>query len=142
MREKGESQLANRTDTCAATASGRQSSSGPNYYVLNNCNIAAASGHNVAKGAYYLGRPWAEFARVVVQKTSMTDVVNSAGWRVWNTGDERTANVLFGEYSNRGPGASGTRASFATKLSSPVNMSTVLGAGYSSAAYFDASYLS
>ncbi|KXX73931.1 Pectinesterase [Madurella mycetomatis] len=123
------------------TASGRQSSSSPNYYAFNNCNIASASGHSVPNGAYYLGRPWAEFARVVVQRTSMTGVVNPAGWRVWNNGDERTGNVLFGEYANTGAGASGNRAFFATRLSSPVTMSTVLGGGYSSAAYFDGTYL-
>ncbi|KAK4107133.1 carbohydrate esterase family 8 protein [Canariomyces notabilis] len=123
------------------TASGRQSSSSPGYYVFNNCNVAAASGNTVPKGAYYLGRPWAEYARVVFQKTSMSEVINSAGWRIWNSGDERTGHVLFGEYGNTGTGAAGTRASFSTKLSSAVTMSSVLGSNYQSAKYFDASYL-
>jgi pectinesterase len=109
--------------------------------VFNNCNVAAASGNTVPKGAYYLGRPWAEYARVVFQKTSMSEVINSAGWRIWNSGDERTGHVLFGEYGNTGTGAAGTRASFSTKLSSAVTMSSVLGSNYQSAKYFDASYL-
>ncbi|KAM5354783.1 hypothetical protein ACJ41O_001429 [Fusarium nematophilum] len=123
------------------TANGRDSSSGVSYYVFNNCNIAAASGNSVSNGAYYLGRPWREYARVVFQRTSMTSVINSAGWRIWNTGDERTGNVLFGEYSNSGSGASGTRASFAKKLSSAVDIKTILTSSYASKGYYDASYM-
>jgi hypothetical protein len=36
------------------------------------------------------------------------------------------------EYGNSGDGASGTRASFATKLSAKVSIATVLGSGYAS----------
>lgn len=71
----------------------------------------------------------------------MSDVINSAGWHVWNTGDERTDDVLFGEYNSTGAGASGTRASFATKLSSPVDITTILGDDYESQGYYDASYM-
>ncbi|KAK4219875.1 pectin lyase fold/virulence factor [Rhypophila decipiens] len=123
------------------TASGRDSSTNPNYYVFNSCSIAAASGNSVKDGAFYLGRPWREYARVVFQRTSMTSVINPAGWRIWNSGDERTSNVFFGEYGNTGSGASGGRASFSTKLSSPVSISAVLGSGYASAGYYDASYM-
>ncbi|KAM7199422.1 pectinesterase [Rhypophila sp. PSN 637] len=78
------------------TASGRDSSTNPNYYVFNSCSIAAASGNSVKDGAFYLGRPWREYARVVFQRTSMTSVINPAGWKIWNSGDERTGNVFFG----------------------------------------------
>ncbi|ROV87574.1 hypothetical protein VMCG_10596 [Cytospora schulzeri] len=123
------------------TANGRASSSSTSYYVFNNCDIAAASGNSVSSGAFYLGRPWGEYARVVFQNTSMSKVINSAGWHIWNTGDERTSDVLFGEYGNTGSGASGTRASFATKLSSPVAITTILGSKYASAGYYDSSYM-
>ncbi|KAK4180304.1 family 8 putative carbohydrate esterase [Triangularia setosa] len=122
------------------TASGRSTSTSPNYYVFNNCNIAAKSGQNVANGAYYLGRPWREYARVVFQSTAMSSVVNAAGWRIWNTGDERTSNVYFGEYANSGAGAGGTRASFARKLGGPVAVETVLGGDYKSQGWFDGNY--
>lgn len=78
---------------------------------------------------------------MVYQNTEMSDVINSAGWHVWNTGDERTDDVLFGEYNSTGAGASGTRASFATKLSSPVDITTILGDDYESQRYYDASYM-
>ncbi|PNS14545.1 hypothetical protein CAC42_3831 [Sphaceloma murrayae] len=123
------------------TASGRVDASNPNWYVLDRCNIAAAAGNTVPNGAYYLGRPWREFARVTVQNTAMTSVINAAGWRAWNSGDTRTSNVVFQEVGNTGAGASGTRASFAKKISSPVAITQILGSGYASASYVDKAYL-
>ncbi|KAK5651441.1 hypothetical protein OQA88_12448 [Cercophora sp. LCS_1] len=123
------------------TASGRQLASDPGYYVFDNCVVAAADAHSVANGAYYLGRPWAAFARVVFQRSNLEAVINSAGWRIWNTGDERTSNVLFGEYGNTGTGSQGTRASFSKKLGALVTMAEVLGSDYSTAWWFDRNYL-
>lgn len=123
------------------TANGRSSASGPSYYVFNKCDIAAASDSSVEDGAFYLGRPWGEFARVVFQRTRMSEVINGAGWRPWNDGDDRTDNVLFGEYKNKGNGASGQRASFATTLDSAVSIKDVLGSSYSKAGYYDSSYM-
>lgn len=123
------------------TASGRDSSSNPSYYVLNNCTIAAQTGNTVPSGAYYLGRPWEQYARVAVQDTSMTDVINSKGWSEWETSEPNTEDVSFGEYDNTGAGSEGTRASFATKLSSPVEITSILGSDYASASWVDTSYL-
>jgi pectinesterase len=122
------------------TANGRDSSTNPSYYVINKSTIAAASGNTVKSGAYYLGRPWRNYARVVFQSTSMTNVINAAGWSVWSTSDTRTDNTYFGEYSNSGDGSTGTRASFGRKLTSAVSISTVLGSGYTS--WVDSTYLS
>ncbi|KAL2165582.1 hypothetical protein VTG60DRAFT_4275 [Thermothelomyces hinnuleus] len=122
------------------TANGRDSADNPSYYVIHNSAVSARSGDSVPDGAYYLGRPWRNYARVVFQKTSLSGVVNAAGWSVWNTGDERTDEVEFGEYGNTGAGASGSRAAFAKKLSSPVSIETVLGSDYAS--WVDTSYLS
>lgn len=71
----------------------------------------------------------------------MTKVINSAGWEAWSSSDPRTSGVTLGEYSNSGAGASGTRASFAKKLSSAVSINTILGSNYKSAGYYDASYM-
>jgi pectinesterase len=68
----------------------------------------------------------------------LSDVINSAGWEIWNTGDDNTDHVTFEEYGNTGSGASGTRASFSSKASSPLEMSSILS-GYTS--WADASYL-
>lgn len=122
------------------TANGRDSSSNPSYYVINKSSVAAASGNTVKAGAYYLGRPWRNYARVVFQSTTMSNVINAAGWKNWNTGDDRTDKVEFGEYVNSGDGSKGTRASFSKKLSAAVSISTVLGSDYKN--WVDAAYLS
>jgi len=122
------------------TASGRVSNDN-GYYVINKGTIAAAAGNTVPAGAYYLGRPWGAFARVVFQSTSMSNVINAKGWSVWQASDTRTGNVIFEEYGNTGAGASGTRATFSKKIASPVAIGTVLGSAYASAKYVDASYM-
>jgi pectinesterase len=94
----------------------------------------------VKAGAYFLGRPWRNYARVVFQSTSMTNVVKAAGWSVWNTDDTRTDKVTFEEYGNSGDGSKGTRTSFSKKLSAAVSISTVLSSDYKN--WVDATYLS
>ncbi|KAK3114542.1 hypothetical protein LTR53_007034 [Teratosphaeriaceae sp. CCFEE 6253] len=123
------------------TASGRASDDA-GYYVINNSTIAAASGQTVPSGAYYLGRPWRDYARVVFQMTSMTDVVNAAGWIEWSSSDPRTDHVTLAEYDNSGAGSEGTRASFASTLSEPIAITDVLGSDYASASWVDTSYIS
>ncbi|KAK4547373.1 hypothetical protein LTR36_001029 [Oleoguttula mirabilis] len=123
------------------TASGRASDTS-SYYVINNSTIAAASGATVPSGAFYLGRPWEDYARVAFQLTSMTDVINSAGWSEWSTSTSNTEDVTFAEYDNSGAGSKGTRASFATKLSEAIAIKSILGSSYESATYVDTSYLS
>ncbi|OAL03475.1 pectin lyase-like protein [Phaeosphaeriaceae sp. SRC1lsM3a] len=122
------------------TANGRDSSSNPSYYVINKSKVSAASGNNVPAGAYYLGRPWRNYARVVFQSTSMTNVINGAGWKNWNSGDDRTDKVEFGEFGNSGDGSKGSRAGFSKKLGSAISITTVLGSDYKN--WVDASYLS
>ena len=123
------------------TASGR-SSDDSSYYVINNSTVAAADGADVPSGAMYLGRPWEDYARVAFQETDLSDIINSAGWSVWETDDANTEHVSFGEYDNSGAGSEGTRASFSTKLSEPVAIAEVLGSDYESATWVDTSYIS
>ncbi|EME40140.1 carbohydrate esterase family 8 protein [Dothistroma septosporum NZE10] len=122
------------------TASGRTSADS-DYYVINNSAIGAAPGQDVSSGVYYLGRSWGDYARVVVQETSMSDVINAAGWHVWSAGDENIDHVSFEEYGNSGAGAMGTRANYATKLGSALKIEQVLGSVYANQTYVDTSYL-
>ncbi|KAJ5759964.1 Pectinesterase [Penicillium odoratum] len=121
------------------TAQGRPASSDAGYFVINESTVEAASGEDVVEGTYYLGRPWTEYARVVFQKTVLSDVINSAGWEKWSSSESNTEDVLFGEYDNSGDGAEGTRASFAETLSAAISISTILGSDY--ADWVDTSYL-
>lgn len=122
------------------TANGRDKEENPSFYVINNSNIAAADGNSVKAGAYYLGRPWRNYSRVVFQRTGMTNVINGAGWKIWNDGDPRTDKVYYGEYQNSGDGSKGTRVSWAKKLGSAVAVETILGSDWSG--WVDRSYLS
>lgn len=80
-----------------------------------------------------------------------------AGWSEWSTATPNTDHITFGEYNNNGyvPNYiirtsllkliragdwNSDRASFATLLSSPISITTVLGSGYAS--WVDTSYLS
>ncbi|KFY31485.1 hypothetical protein V493_01066 [Pseudogymnoascus sp. VKM F-4281 (FW-2241)] len=121
------------------TASGRDSDD-DSYYVINNSNVAADASTTAGDGDVFLGRPWREFARVCFQNTELSSLINAAGWKVWNEGDERTANVVFQEFGNTGPGAEGERAGFSEQLSGALTIDSILGADY--ADWVDAAYLS
>jgi pectinesterase len=123
----------------AITANGRSSSSDVSYYVINKSSVAASESSTAGSGTVYFGRPWSEYARVCFQNTVLSDIINSAGWEVWSTSTPNTEDVTFEEYGNTGAGASGTRASFSTKLSSAISISTILGTTYTS--WVDTSYL-
>lgn len=101
--------------------------------------MRAAAGESVGAGVYYLGRPWRTYARVVFQKTALSNVVNGAGWATWN-GDANVGNVYYAEYGNSGPGAAGNRVSWARRLAGPVAPAAVLGADYAAQPWFDAAY--
>ncbi|KAF3083336.1 hypothetical protein TWF569_005800 [Orbilia oligospora] len=107
------------------TANGRDSSSNPSYYLIDKSSIAAASGYT-GVGKSYLGRPWRNYARVVVQRTVLSNVINGAGWSQWSSSSPNTDHVSFQEYGNTGDGASGTRASFSSKLGGAVNPTSIL----------------
>lgn len=112
------------------TASGRDSADSDSYYVITDSTVATASRTNVSEGDVYLGRPWRDYARVTYQFTELPDLINSAGWRVWNANDTRTDNVSFGEYDNSGNGVSGAR-DFETRVSAALEISDILGSDYS-----------
>ncbi|KAF8247365.1 pectin lyase-like protein [Wilcoxina mikolae CBS 423.85] len=122
------------------TASGRDSDSNPSYYVFNNSNIKPKTGVSVATGSIYLGRPWRNYARVVFQRTDMTDIINPSAWKIWGTSSPNTDHVYLREWKNTGAGAVGTRASFGGYTTADIPISLILGSDY--ATWADTSYLS
>ncbi|KAG8721055.1 hypothetical protein FRC09_008559 [Ceratobasidium sp. 395] len=113
------------------TASSR-SSEDATYYVIDKCNV-------IGTGTQYLGRPWHNYARVIVQNSSLGSQIQAAGWTQWSSSSPNTDHILFGEYNNSGAGAwKSGRASFATKLSAGVSMSAVFGG---STSWVDSAYL-
>ena len=122
----------------AITANGRSSEDDVSYYVITDSTIQAGS-PAPSEGTVYLGRPWSEYARVAFQRSSLSDIINSAGWEEWSSSEPNTDDVTFEEYDNTGDGASGTRASFATTLSAAIDIATILGDDY--ADWVDADYI-
>lgn len=122
----------------AITANGRDSSDNDSYYVITDSTIQAGS-TDPGSGNVYLGRPWGDYARVAFQRSSLSDIINSAGWEEWSTSTPNTDYVTFEEYDNSGSGASGTRASFSTTVSSEITIDTILGSDYAS--WVDADYI-
>lgn len=59
------------------TAQGRQSQYDQSGFVFKNCEVYGT-------GSTYLGRPWRDYARVLFYNCSMSNVVVSPGWDVWN----------------------------------------------------------
>ncbi|KAG9442929.1 hypothetical protein H6P81_018783 [Aristolochia fimbriata] len=69
-------------------------------------------------GAFYLGRAWGTFSRVVFSYTYMDKIVTPRGWENW--GDKnREMTVFYGQYRCTGPGADfAGRVSWSRELTS------------------------
>ena len=80
---------------------------------FKDCRITGAS---CPAGSVYLARPWRNYARTVFLRCSMDSCIHPAGFHDWNK-PEAQSSVLYGEYENKGEGASTkNRASFAHLL--------------------------
>lgn len=91
---------------CMVTAQGRTDVREPTAIVLHNCRIIGEPAYlpvkNINKA--YLGRPWKEFARTIVMRTTISDVIDPAGWAAWS-GDFALKTLFYAEYENSGPGS-------------------------------------
>ncbi|KAJ5637334.1 Pectinesterasecatalytic [Penicillium lividum] len=89
----------------AMTAQSRASSSAIGGYIFDQTLFTAAADATVdLTETVYLGRPYSEYALVIIKNSYITDVINPSGWKVWSTTDPRTDYVTFGEFNNSGPG--------------------------------------
>ncbi|CAH1422916.1 unnamed protein product [Lactuca virosa] len=52
----------------------------------------------------YLGRPWKQYSRTVVMQSSITNVIQPAGWYEWD-GNFALDTLTYREYQNTGAGA-------------------------------------
>ncbi|KAJ7704994.1 pectin lyase fold/virulence factor [Mycena rosella] len=102
------------------TASGRELNDTGIYVFNQNKIVAAKDAFSNVTGNVFLGRPWGDFARVVMKNTYISAPLNKTIWSIWNPGDERIDSVLFGEYDSFGPGvAHANRPTFSTILTRP-----------------------
>ncbi|KAJ0988341.1 hypothetical protein J5N97_006697 [Dioscorea zingiberensis] len=56
----------------------------------------------------YLGRPWKIHSRTIIMETTIGDLIRPEGWYPWDN-TSPVKYVYYGEYNNRGPGASTNR---------------------------------
>ncbi|KAE9279003.1 hypothetical protein PF008_g28481 [Phytophthora fragariae] len=118
------------------TASGREAANSSSTYVFNRARVFGKSGVN----STVLGRPWRPYAKVVWQNSELGDVVKPEGWSTWDA-TSSTADVVFKEFNNSGPGAvKGSRVAFSGQLDKPVAITVVLGQRYAKEWFVDTSY--
>jgi pectinesterase len=69
-------------------------------YVFNHCRFTG----RCQADSVYLGRPWRDYARVVIQNSELGEHIRKEGWSDW--GKTYVQNtVFFAEYHNTGAGA-------------------------------------
>lgn len=90
-----------------------------------------------------LYRPWREYARVVFQRSSLSDIINPAGWTTLADPAEPSVSYpsaahhvaddfyisngrIFEEYDNTGDGSDTSQRVTETTLSSMIQLSTVI----------------
>ncbi|KAK1432193.1 hypothetical protein QVD17_09086 [Tagetes erecta] len=88
------------------TAQGRTDRNQNTGIVIQKCRIGATSDLQPVQSSFptYLGRPWKQFSRTVVMQSSITNVINPAGWFEWD-GNFALDTLYYGEYQNTGAGA-------------------------------------
>lgn len=69
-------------------------------YVMDNCRFTG----NCPPHSAYLGRPWREYAQVVLLNCHIGEHICEEGWHDWNK-PEAQKTVLFAEYCSKGPSA-------------------------------------
>ncbi|KAL4589322.1 hypothetical protein LXL04_002228 [Taraxacum kok-saghyz] len=88
------------------TAQGRTDPNQNTGIVIQKSRIGATSDLLPVQGSFptYLGRPWKEYSRTVVMQSTISNVINPAGWFPWN-GEFALNTLYYGEYQNTGAGA-------------------------------------
>lgn len=92
------------------TAQGRTDPNQNTGIVIQKCRIGATSDLQPVQSSFptYLGRPWKEYSRTVIMQSTISDVINPAGWYEWN-GNFALNTLYYAEYQNSGPGAGTSR---------------------------------
>ncbi|XP_071716107.1 pectinesterase-like [Rutidosis leptorrhynchoides] len=88
------------------TAQGRTDANQNTGIVIQKCRIGATSDLLPVQGSFptYLGRPWKEYSRTVIMQSTISNVINPAGWFPWD-GNFALNTLYYGEYQNTGAGA-------------------------------------
>ncbi|VVB06818.1 unnamed protein product [Arabis nemorensis] len=86
------------------TAQSRDSKNQRGGIVIHNSEVKEAPGVWLGGVKTYLGRPWRPYARTVVMKTQLGQLVDPKGWLQWDKSTD-FRSMYYAEYRNRGPGS-------------------------------------
>ncbi|KAM7471914.1 hypothetical protein LguiA_010097 [Lonicera macranthoides] len=89
------------------TAQGRTDPNQNTGIVIQKCRIGPTSDLRPVQSSFptYLGRPWQAYSRTIVMQSTISDMINPAGWYPWD-GNFALDTLFYGEYANTGAGAS------------------------------------
>ncbi|KAK7338200.1 hypothetical protein VNO77_18802 [Canavalia gladiata] len=89
------------------TAQGRSDINQNTGIVIQKCRIGATSELQAVQDRYrsYLGRPWQQYSRTVVMQSTISNVIDPAGWHSWNNSNFALDTLFYAEYKNTGDGA-------------------------------------
>lgn len=88
----------------AITAHSRKSSTDIGGYIFDQCLFTAApNAVDDLTNKVYLGRPYSQYALVVVKNSYLDATIIPAAWKIWSVTDPRTDHVTFAEFNNSGP---------------------------------------
>jgi pectin methylesterase-like acyl-CoA thioesterase len=93
---------AKRKSSCV-TAHNRASSSAIGGYIFDQCLFTSAPGATDLTNSVYLGRPYSQYALVVVKNSYLDKTIIPAAWKIWSATDPRTGGITFAEFNNSGP---------------------------------------
>lgn len=81
-------------------------------FVFRHCRFIGSCREN----SVFLGRPWREYAKVVIMESELGKHIRKEGWDDWGKEIAHTT-AYYREYHNTGEGARGARVSWAGQLS-------------------------
>ncbi|KAL5728191.1 pectinesterase [Ranunculus cassubicifolius] len=88
---------------CTITAQGRTDPNENTGISIYNSNILATS--DLGSTRSWLGRPWKQYSRTVFMTSNIGGHIQPGGWLPWD-GNFALSTLYYGEYNNRGAGAS------------------------------------
>jgi len=82
------------------TVQGRQAANNLGGIIIQNCRIGVTPEFEAVKQNFqtYIGRPWKNYSRTVIMESSMTDIIQPAGWLEWEGTTAGLNTQFYREY--------------------------------------------